>query len=730
MAFRDDLKIQVQQATNIVDLIGEQLLLKHKGREFVGLCPFHEDRNPSMYVSPAKQIFHCFVCGAGGDALGWQMKYHKMTFPEALRYLAERAGIKVEETGDRGQGTGASERQVIAEANGLAVMFFQKLFRHPQQGATARAYIDKRNIPKELIETFQIGYAPDGWDGMVKAVATNKWNQRGFELAGLISPRDKGPRDQGLGPRETRSEDAAAANQTTTSNSQASSLGPRPSSLGPSSFYDRLRHRIIFPICDGLGRPIAFGGRKIRDEDEPKYLNSPETALFNKSRTLYGLHLAKKAIIDSRTAIIVEGYIDVIACHAMGSANVVATLGTALTGEHVRELRKYCDKVVLTFDADAAGQRAADRALEIFLGEEVDVAIAAVPEGKDPGDLMNLPDGATRWKQAIEEAIDALDYQFARVKEQMDAAQTMTARQRIAEDYLRRIAVLDLRKTGPIRKAMVMQRLAQMLHMSEEAVNTLLKKFAPVRNQRQEQEQRQPQERPGNLSAFTPATAPAAAAASAPATDFSPFSQDVVTDNGDNANTTQTEKSQHLVYLDVASVVDSAKMSESVNIALVRAERQFMGCLLREPGLFHLTLSDGRPVDEAIMPGEMVTASGQQLYEVMYHHLAEGTELTLSMLLAELAERGEPKLAELATVIEKEVDDMTAASSVTNRSLADKLAAAASRITEFRRKQEQRNNPAALPLSEPTDNDEALRKAMALRNTQRSSLSIMRTKRD
>ncbi len=734
MAIRDDIKLQVQQSTNLVDLIGEQLLLKHKGREFVGLCPFHEDRNPSMYVSPAKQIFHCFVCGAGGDAFGWMMKFHKMTFPEALKFLAERAGIKVEETGDRGQSAGANDRQIIGEANGLAVTFFQKLFRHAQQGAIARSYIENRQIPPALVEAFQIGYAPDGWDGLVKAISLNRWKPRGFEMAGLISPRNNG-----------------------------------------EGFFDRLRHRIIFPICDGLGRPIAFGGRKIRDEDEPKYLNSPETALFHKSRTLYGLHLAKKAIIDSRTAIIVEGYVDVIACHAMGSANVVATLGTALTGDHVRELRKYCDKVVLTFDADAAGQRAADRALEIFLGEEVDVAIAIVPEGKDPGDLMLLPDGSERWKKAIAAATDALDYQFARVKEQMDAAQTMTARQRIAEDYLRRVAVLDLRKTGPIRKAMVMQRLAQMLHLTEAAVGGLLKKFAPVKRVLPKAPSRQGGavgERPSATSldgstralAAEPASGikrpstPAAQQATShegenpveiepPAIsdgegfsddspfreggivdsegpriknkqDFSDYSTPGVANNGQIANTTQSEKSQHSVYSDVASDGSAA------TIRLILAERQFMGCLLREPGLFHLTLADGRPVDEAVMPNELVTPAGRALYGVMYEQLADGSSLTLAGLLAILAEREQDKLAELATRIEREVDEMTAASSVTNRSLADKLSAAASRIIEYHQALEQMNG-----LMEPASeaSDESLRKQIEIKKGNRSPLKIMRS---
>jgi len=725
MAFRDDVKLQVQQSTNIVDLIGEQLLLKHKGREFVGLCPFHEDKNPSMYVSPAKQIFHCFVCGAGGDAFGWMMKFHKMTFPEALKFLAERAGIKVEETRDPGQAAASNDRQLIAEANGLAVAFFQKLFRHPQQGQAARQYIEKRGISAQLIESFQVGYAPDGWDGMVKAIAANKWNQRAFELAGLVSPRQKESSEFGVRSSEFKGgEPAATGSAIPTPNSE---LRTRNS----SSFYDRLRHRIIFPICDGLGRPIAFGGRKMREEDEPKYLNSPETALFNKSRTLYGLHLAKKAIIDSRTAIIVEGYVDVIACHAMGTANAVATLGTALTAEHVKELKKYCEKVVLTFDADAAGQRAADRALEIFLGEEVDVAIAVVPEGKDPGDLMLLPDGAARWKTAIAAATDALDYQFARVKAEMEASGTMTGRQRIAEDYVRRVATLGLQKAGLIRKAMVTQRLAGLLHMSEEAVAGLLKRSVPVPVRRATIKPPADNAGQGANNSVAPGTA---------STDVSPFSGDginlphrPVTNNRELVNTPQTEKSQYSAFSDVASGHSPARI---VSVGLIRAERQFMGCLLREPGLFHTPLLDGRTVDEALTPAEMVTPEGRELYGLMYDKLAEGRELSLSVLLADFAERGLDRLSGLAAAMEAELDAMVMGGSSGNSAgagaakgsndvVAQKLAAAAQCLVAHHRAAEERESPVVTDASSP---DEALLRAMELRKNARSPLSIMRAR--
>ncbi|MEE9212252.1 MAG: DNA primase, partial [Phycisphaeraceae bacterium] len=451
MTVRDDQKLQIQQATDIVRLVGEDLALKPKGREFVCLCPFHDDRRPSMTVVPAKQIFHCFVCGAGGDAFGWLMKYHKMTFPEALRHLADRAGIKLEQrAGPRDQGSAQQEqtdRELIKAANQRALGFFQAMLRHADHGRGAREYLKHRGISGEMVEAFQLGYAPDRWDGLVTTIRDKSWNRRSFELAGLISAR---PTGQG--------------------------------------HYDKLRHRLIFPICDSIGRPIAFGGRvlpggTLEDKNEAKYLNTAETPLFNKSATLYGLHLAKSApggIIGGKTAVIVEGYTDVIAAHQAGARDVVATLGTALTSRHVTELRRYAEKVVLVFDADEAGQKAADRAVEVFLAGALDVAIAVLPDGRDPAELLATENGRQRWQDVIDIAADALTYQFERVRRQMEAATTVTGRQRLVEEYLRKLAGLGLARMGIIRRSLVIQRLAELLHLPEANLVGLLKRLAPA----------------------------------------------------------------------------------------------------------------------------------------------------------------------------------------------------------------------------------------------------------
>jgi len=562
VAYREDQKIQIQEATDLVSLIGEQVALRPKGREHVGLCPFHDDRNPSMYVNPQKQIYKCFVCGAGGDAYSFVMNYHKMTFPEALKYLAGRAGIELVRDARVSHDGAADDRKRIADANARALRFFIAMLNDAETGRVARQYIEQRGISDEMVERFQLGYAPDAWDALAKDITRKTWSVQGFLEAGLVSPRDK-------------------------------TLGSDSRLPAPDACYDKLRHRLIFPITDNLGRPIAFGGRKLRDEDEPKYLNSPETKLFNKSATLYGLHQAKKAIIDSKTAVVVEGYTDVIACHQTGACNVVATLGTALTAQHVRELRRYCEKVVLIFDADEAGQKAADRAVEIFLAEDLDVAIAVLPAGDDPDTLMKRSDGLARWNDVVAGAADALTYQFERVQEQMDAAGTVTGRQHLAEQYVQQLARLGLARTGSIRRGFVVRQLTALLGLPEATVVGLL------HNAQQNQRPRRPIE------------------PDAPAADEAP--------------------------------VDEPPAMPGVSLA----EKHVIAVLMEKPELFHSSLSDGRMFDETITPADMVSAAAGRLYQFLYEKLADDQPVSLRSVLADLAERGHEDLSRLATACER-----------------------------------------------------------------------------
>ncbi|MCX5659219.1 MAG: DNA primase [Planctomycetota bacterium] len=611
MPLRDDQKLQVQQATDVVRLIGEHIALRPRGKEFLGLCPFHDDKNPSLHVNPAKQIYKCFSCGAGGDVFSFAQNYHKMTFPEALRHLAERAGIKLEEyrRPDGAASTGPSDRERVLAANQLAVSYFRALYRHPEVGQGAREYVDQRHINAAMVEAFQIGYAADAWDGLVAMIQKKNWDRSAFELAGLVSARQNA-----------------------------------------DGHYDRLRHRLIFPICDALGRTIAFGGRKLRAEDEPKYLNSPETMLFNKSATLFGLHLAKKAIIDSRTAVIVEGYTDVIACHQAGVRNVVATLGTALTPQHVSELRRYCQKVVLVYDGDEAGVKASDRAIEVFLTGELDVALAILPDEYDPAEVFEQPNGTEIWQAAMDGATLALDFQFSKVRQQFNAAGGVTDRQRLIETYLQRLSQAGLSHMTPLRRAVVIQRLSDMLHMNEGTIQELLKRLPPSRTPAT----------PG----FAPGTGPgmagkATTAGSNPSGVGEQGNRAVLAGSNSPSgptgpNRTPADKGDHNRAQDIASPRFGNRIK-----ALTQAERHLIGCLLSRPALFHLALSDGRMFDEAVTPGEFVSEDGKRLYERLYQLLGDGAEVTLQSLLADLASAGEQDQANLLTLAESEVDEST-----------------------------------------------------------------------
>ena len=573
MAIREDQKLQVQEATDIVALIGEHVALHKKGREWVAVCPFHDDHRPSMTISPVKQIFKCFSCGAGGDVFSWLTRYQRMTFPEALAHLAQRAGIQLQRTAstDQDGSAGASQdnRRPLLEASARALECFRAFLRHAEHGAAARQYMEQRRILPDSIEGFQIGCAPDRWDGLLTMIRRNDWDIDAFDRAGALTKRSSG-----------------------------------------DGHYDRFRNRLIFPICDDIGRPIAFGGRRLSEEDEPKYLNSPETVLFNKSATLYGLHLSKQQIIAQRTAVVVEGYTDVIACHQAGLKNVVATLGTALTEQHARQLRRYADKVVLIFDPDEAGQQAADRAVEAFLSGDLDVAVAVLPQMLDPAALLAEPDGLARWRLAVDQATDALEFQFQRVRGQLEETATISGRQRIAEEHIRRLASLGLNRQGPIRRSMIVQKLAQMLHLSEPQVNALLKQKGTGQHPRR-------------------------------------VDGEQVTDNRQEPICQGKDE--------VASTDSAPRIN-----ALRRAEQQLIGALLRQPALFHQTLDDGRTLRDAVKPRDFVTHERKQLYEQVYSRLSRDDGLSLRALVADLGSAHEQDLVDLATGAEAEMEKLCA----------------------------------------------------------------------
>ena len=364
---------RVQQANDIVDLIGEHVSLKRKGREWLGLCPFHEDHRPSLYVNPDKQIYKCFACGAGGDVLKFVQMREGLTFPQAIERLAERAGIQLQpvrraapQNPEQGE---QADPNLLARANRWAMQFFQDCLNDPEKGKQARDYLAERQISPESIKTWRLGLAPNAVDALARAAVARKGSLRVLQQAGLIT--------------------------------------------GPNQ--DKFVNRLMFTITDVTGRVIAFGGRTLNGTGA-KYVNSPTTVLFDKSNTLYGLEQARHEIVKTGTAVIVEGYTDVIMAHQFGCTNVVATLGTSLTTGHGRMLRRYAKNVVLLFDSDTAGMAAANRALEVCLSLHLDIKLAFVPQGKDPCEFLVVA-GKEGFDEVVEQAVDVLQFKWEKLNE-------------------------------------------------------------------------------------------------------------------------------------------------------------------------------------------------------------------------------------------------------------------------------------------------------------------------
>ncbi|MFG0329532.1 MAG: DNA primase [Phycisphaerales bacterium] len=433
-SFSDD-RQRVLDAADIVQIVGECVSLKPKGREFVGLCPFHDDHSPSMFVAPHKQIFKCFSCGAGGNSIDFVMRYHRIEFREALQMLAERAGIELQPTRVSKDATSSSNDAGVSgadivEAHRVALRFYRTILAHESHGQTGREQFVSRGFGDDIIERFELGVAPDRWDGLATYLDAKNIPLRPYLAAGLVQARKSG-----------------------------------------DGHIDRFRNRLIFPIHDATGRPIAFGARKIDPDDEPKYLNSPEHPRFNKSATLYGLHLASRAIQRANEALLVEGYTDVIALHAAGVENAVATLGTSLTRDHARILKRLCDRVTLVFDGDAAGQKAADRAVEIFFQGGVDVRVAVLPGGQDPADLAASDAGVEQFRSIVSGAPDAIEYLYRAFSAQWrDASGSVSQRERLVESFAERLVDLGFRRMGPVRRALILDRLTRLLGVSVQAI--------------------------------------------------------------------------------------------------------------------------------------------------------------------------------------------------------------------------------------------------------------------
>ncbi len=336
----DDKISEIKNSADIVDIVSEAVLLKKAGRNYLGLCPFHSEKTPSFTVSPEKQMFHCFGCGVGGNVFTFLMKHQGVSFPEAVKTLARRYGIDLPSPRmSPAQKKVASERETLLSISDQAAQFFYSQLQSPR-GEHARQYLEKRGLSGKINETFKIGYAPAGWDHLLNHFKKQSVPLKMVEKAGLLAQKN--------------------------------------------DYYDRFRDRIIFPITDISDRIVGFGGR-VLDDSLPKYLNSPETPLYNKRKILYGLGTVKQDCRQAEMVYITEGYMDFLALYRHGIKNVVATLGTSLTVDQVRLLRGYVNKAVLVFDSDEAGIKAAQRAVEVFNREKgIDPYILTLPTGHDP----------------------------------------------------------------------------------------------------------------------------------------------------------------------------------------------------------------------------------------------------------------------------------------------------------------------------------------------------------
>jgi len=371
--FIDDLLLR----TDIVDVIDSRVPLKKMGKNYGACCPFHEEKTPSFTVSPDKQFYHCFGCGAHGTAIGFLMDYERMEFRDAVEELATRAGLQLP--------TGGREAQVdpavaaAADVLGAADRYYRNALRNHPDAQRAVDYLKGRGLSGRIAADFGLGFAPDGWDNLLREVGTDNTARAALEKAGMLVKKEGG------------------------------------------SYYDRFRNRIMFPILDHRGRLVGVGGRVLGD-GEPKYLNSPETALFHKGRELYGLYQGRDAIRERGRALVVEGYMDVVALTQFGIRNAVATLGTATTPQHLERIFRHCPEVVFCFDGDRAGREAAWRALQNALPVLQDgrqVSFLFLPEGEDPDTLVRK-EGAEAFEARIGKAQSLPDFLFDRLGDQVD----------------------------------------------------------------------------------------------------------------------------------------------------------------------------------------------------------------------------------------------------------------------------------------------------------------------
>jgi len=407
---------QVREATDIVQIVGQYVRLKKKGRDQWACCPFHTEKTPSFKVSPDRQLFHCFGCGKGGNVFSFLMEHEGMSFAEAVRYLAQRANITIRETRTDQH---RDELERLGYAHELAVDYFHGLLFERRYAVVLDDYLrTKRGINDESIETFRLGLSGENWDGFLKQASARGLKPEELAKAGLVSKSEQ-----------------------------------------KGTYFDRFRQRLMFPIYNLSHKPIGFGGRTLKKGEPAKYVNSPETPLYNKSRVLYGLNLARDAVRSTKYVFVVEGYFDVISLHQRGIKNVVASSGTAFTPEQARLLARFAEHVYLFFDADSAGRQAALRSVDSLFDAGLEVKVISAPPGEDP-DSVAREQGADRIEELRRSALPYIDY---RVRQTDLAGAGIIEREKLIKE----LAGLAARIADPTRRELFLQQAAQKLGVNQ-----------------------------------------------------------------------------------------------------------------------------------------------------------------------------------------------------------------------------------------------------------------------
>jgi DNA primase len=430
---------QIVRNVDFVRLVGRHVELKKRGKSFWGLCPFHSEKTPSFSVDPDDGLYYCFGCKEGGNVFTFLQKMEGLSFGEALQKLAAEAGVDLSRYRAAG-GPSSGELGRLRDVLELATSFYQKCLAKARGGRGAAEYLTERGFTDESVELWRLGYAPDGWEHFLKCAVGRDYEPELLVQAGLARSRE-----------------------------------------GAAGHYDAFRNRLMFPITDTTGRTIGFGARALKPDDEPKYLNSPDTPLFSKGRCFFGLAQARAPVRSADTAVVLEGYTDVIMAHQVGVTEALAVLGTALTEEHARRLSRLCTQAVLVFDADEAGQRSAARSVEVLLNEDLDVRVARLPVGSDPCDYI-VEHGGEAFRRCLQESPGFFEFRLELARSRHGTG-TVEARSAV----LREMAELAAGLREEARREMVVRWVADELGISPRSVWSYLEsRTGPRRTRRSE----------------------------------------------------------------------------------------------------------------------------------------------------------------------------------------------------------------------------------------------------